>query len=192
MHAVDHNGDTMLHIAVKHLKWPLVQNLIEQYGVSVNVCNVRGQTPLELLPEARWGSEDGDHLCTKNILVKHAAHVQSVSNFVRNQQPINQTANLDAPRVQARSELIAIQRIQPNVMPVPQPTPRPDETGTRAKDVHKLGGHSYKILAGLSLAAIACYGFYRYWYPASQEDDEQSEDNEQGIAGNDNTQPQEI
>jgi hypothetical protein len=200
--AADHNGDTFLHYGVKHAVPSLAQELLTVYHCDVNACNLQGQTPLQLVTEALHDTQNGAFLVTRELfleiqdfLLRHGAYRQSGSKLVRNQQqqPIIDGVLDDAPllaiidprRMQVQSEPIVMQRVQPNIMPIPQPMPQPDGAESRIEHVHKIGGRSYTLLAGLSLAALACYGFYRYWYSDIEKEDAQKADADDGV------QPQE-
>eukprot|EP01062_Namystynia_karyoxenos_P064816 TRINITY_DN5794_c0_g1_i6.p1 TRINITY_DN5794_c0_g1~~TRINITY_DN5794_c0_g1_i6.p1 ORF type:complete len:741 (+),score=243.17 TRINITY_DN5794_c0_g1_i6:78-2300(+) len=72
----DAEGNTLMHIAVAHRQWGIVEHLITEKGVSVNCTNVEGQTPLTYVIIHQSGTPG--FLETVATLVQKGANVNQV------------------------------------------------------------------------------------------------------------------
>lgn len=181
---------TALHILVCKNNMEAIRKLLAGWTGDIDIPDVNGKTPLECA--LRMGVFD-----TASVLIEFGAadirntKLYDAGDWNTDEQVIGDLCNgdsalpvqrtIDTQRVQAQSEPVTTQFARPNIMPAPQPLPQPEGSGTKAEHVHKIGGPSYTLLAGLSLAAIASYGFYRYWYSDTAKDDAQEVDADDGV-----------
>jgi hypothetical protein len=178
LNTVDQNGDTVLHHAIKNIRVPVAQYLIQQPLCNVNICNNEGKRPLELVPQGGHHDEAG---LLRDILIAHGAYVQNASRRIVAPAVIP-TRNgaldpLPAPPVavrSVRSEPIVIQQVRRPVAPVPHDNSQP---------VPKTFALKPQYMFGIATVLVAGYAAYRYWWGQAGDDaDTQESEHERADA----------